>query len=789
MATTTPTDAAPRASSGRVGPAPALYGVLVFALFLAVYFLSGASALVYEVVWTRLLSLVFGVTLHAISAVLASFMAGLALGSLAAGRLADRVRAPLIYYAALEVIIGLLGLASLAAIRELTPVYVWLFKASGGSHEVANALRFALACGALLLPTAAMGATLPFIVRASLQILPKVGENVSLLYAVNTAGAALGTLAAGFLLVGQLGFQESVYVAAGLNSLAGVFALALALAIAPSVRRHQAAAAAEASPEASKPAVPGGVVAAVLLVMAGSGFCSLAYEVVWFRILDLFLNGTVYAFSIMLATFLVGLAMGSALIRGVIGRSWNWVAVLGLLQLLIAFQAVSSQYAIGAIPEFRDAIVGGLFLSPVVGRPVMVMALACVLVLLPLAVLAGMTFPVAAQALLGGRRAAGALIGGLNFSNTVGAIAGSLAGGFWLLPVLGSQNSLTALAAVNVLMAVALLWVGFAPRPRLRLVLPLLALGMALYPAAAPNMMRAVFAGLFKDYELIWFQEGIENTVSVQRHRDGYQVMFLNNRSQAFDAPAMVSYHELIGHLPMLLHPQPKNALVIGMGGGATPGAVSRYRDTEVDVVELSPSVVEGATYFKHINNDLHAQPNVHITVDDGRNFLLLTDRRYDVITADVIQAHHAGSGNLYSREYFELAKNVLRDDGVMVQWVNPALPVQHALITRTFTEVFPHVSIWYYGSLMIGSKQPQDLGREQMQRRFDQPGVLENARRINLSSAADLLTQYSGDREAFRQNAGPGPVLTDNRPLTEYFRSAPDAGREREAAGEGALR
>lgn len=779
MATMTPIGAS---EGNRPGPGPrAIHAVLIFALFLAVYFVSGASALIYEVVWTRLLSLVFGVTLYAISAVLASFMAGLALGSVAAGRMADRVRSPLVCYAVLEVLIGVLGLASLIAIRELTPVYLWLYKASGDSQGLAHGLRFVLACAALLLPTAAMGATLPFIVRASLQLVPKVGENVSLLYATNTAGAAVGTMAAGFFLVGQLGFQESVFVAAGLNLAAGVFALLLAIVVAPLQRRRQAAPADQAAPleGAASPAAPAPT-ALVLVAMLISGFCALAYEVVWFRILDLFLNGTVYAFSTMLATFLVGLALGSALIRAVIGSAWNWVLVLGILQLLIGAQAIAAEFLVGGVPGFRDALAESPALAPLFGRPVVAMALASVAVLLPLAILLGMTFPVAAQALAGGRRTIGELVGGLNASNTVGAIAGSLAGGFLLLPVLGSQSSLTALALVNVAVAGALFWVAAQRRPRLRLALPLL--GLALLPVgAAPNMVVDVYKGLFKGHELIWYEEGLENTVSIQRHQDGYNVMYLNNRSQAFDAPAMVAYHELIGHLPMLLHPGPKDALVIGMGGGATAGAVSRYKDTNVDVVELSPSVVRGATFFHHINNQLHNQSNVQLKVDDGRNYMLLTDKRYDVITADVIQAYHAGSGNLYSREYYELAKRVLRDDGVMVQWVSTALPVQHTLIVRTFMEVFPNVSFWYHGSLMIGSKQPQELTPERLQKRFDQPGVTENAKRMNLGSAADLLTQYSGDREAFRKNVGNGPVLTDNRPLTEYFRAVPQAAKERE--------
>ena len=774
-------------------PIGSLGSVAVFVVLLGVFFLSGASALIYEVVWTRLLALVFGVTLYAISAVLASFMAGLALGSYLAGRLADRSHSPLLVYAGLEIGIAILGLGSLPAIKFSTPIYVWLFAITGDSAALATSARFLGACIILLLPTSLMGATLPFMVRASLQFLPKLGENLSLLYALNTAGAAAGTLAAGFVLIGELGLYGAVYVAAGLNLAAGLVALGLARFMTPmadsldtapggaagssragtALRRAQGERDFQSGREGDfhhnlwSPATT-----AVLVAFGLSGWCALAYEVIWFRILDLFFNGTVYAFSIMLSTFLVGLAVGSAVSRAFIGRPWNWIAVLGGLEVGIGLQAISTHVTVPQIPAVRDALLSVPALSPLLERPVFAMALVGVLILLPLAVILGMTFPVAAQALATERHSVGTLIGRLNAANTVGAILGSLAGGFWLLPVLGSSRSLTLLAAVNIGVGLLLLQFSLDRRVWFRWALPLTA-AVALLPGFAPDFVPSVLSGLFKNHEMLWHEEGLENTVSVQKQRTlGHTFLYLNSRGQASDEPGLVRFHQFIGHLPMLLHPDPKDALVIGLGGGATPGAISRYGETQVDVVELSPSVVRAAGFFGHINNSILVRSNARIIVDDGRNYLLLTRKKYDVITADLILSHHAGAGNLYSAEYFTLVKAALQDDGIMAQWADIEAPSYH-LIARTFMSVFPYVTFWEGGTVLIGSKQPLDLTPQTIQRRLDRPGARAGVEHVG-ARADDVLRRYTDDKAAFSRLLGEGLLLTDDRPLTEYFRSAP---------------
>ena len=781
--------------------------IAIFSLFLLMFFGSGVSALMYQVVWTRSLALLFGVTLHAISAVLASFMAGMALGSFLVGRMADQVRRPLLYYGIMEIAIGLSAAVSLPAIAAITPAYVQLHETLEGSETTLGVVRFLMACGVMLVPTALMGATLPFMVRASLVHLSKVGENISLLYALNTAGAATGVLLAGFVMIGSFGLQTTVHTGVAINLAIGVVALVLTLA---TLRLTNAAAVATAVTGERAgvmrrltgvlrrgAATPGlrpihvagrGTAAAVLFGIGVSGFCALAYEVIWFRILDLFLNGTTYAFTVMLVTFLVGLAGGSALTRFIIGFRWNWALVLGLLQFGIGALALWALEFIPHLPVWRDELVAMPQLAPLLGRPVFTMAAVVALALLPLSILLGMTFPVAAQALAHERGKEGAHIGSLNASNTLGAIGGSLAGGLVLVPLVGSQTSMLLLAAINLSISVLLTAVALWHHRVWRLAAVGVAGGFLLLSGNKPaDIYPELFANLFKGHTLLWYEEGIENTVSVQRHPEGYKVMYMNSREQAYDHPAPVQYHQLIAQLGMVLHPDPKEVLVIGLGGGATPGALSRFRDAQIDVVELSPSVVHAAVAeFAHINNDVLNQPNVTLKLDDGRNHLLLSGKKYDVITADIIQAHHAGSGNLYSREYFSLVKGSLKEGGLFVQWVNPGLSQIYPLVVRTIADVFPGATLMYSGTLVVASTGP--VTQEQVEAvarlRFAQPGVVDAVRDQAYFrapgdaevSAQGVIANYHAALDRVVAGMPPGPMLTDDRPLTEYFRSIPGA-------------
>jgi spermidine synthase len=270
-----------------------------------------------------------------------------------------------------------------------------------------------------------------------------------------------------------------------------------------------------------------------------------------------------------------------------------------------------------------------------------------------------------------------------------------------------------------------------------------------------------------------WRDEGPQTAVSV-RASQFQHVLYLDGLHQANDGPEMVQLHRTIGHLPLVLHPNPKEALVIGLGGGATSGAVSQHRGTRVQIVELSESVRKAAPFFAHVNYDVLNQPNVRIRVDDGRNFLLLTGHRYDVVMADVIRPQHAGSAALYSLEYYTLARQALQEDGVMIQWIDQRLPEnQYQMLLRTFLRAFPYATAWADGAFFVGSESPYAIDRRLLGERLASrtPGA---AARSGVATPEDLLRLFTATDEELRRYAGDGPIVTDDHPYIEFFRSLP---------------
>jgi spermidine synthase len=251
-------------------------------------------------------------------------------------------------------------------------------------------------------------------------------------------------------------------------------------------------------------------------------------------------------------------------------------------------------------------------------------------------------------------------------------------------------------------------------------------------------------------------------------------VLYLDGLHQANDQPAMVRLHRAIGHLPMVLHGAPKAALVVGMGGGATPGAVSQHAGAHVQIVELSDSVRKAAPHFAHVNYDLLNRPNVDIRIDDGRNYLSLTDRRFDVITADVIQPGHAGAGFVYSKEYFTLVRNALHENGVVLQWIGLRPSVEYKLIMRTFLEVFPHATLWYDANFMIGTLKPLAIDPAALERMRQHPETREALDAVGLKQFDDLRGWFTAGADEMRAFVGDGPLLTDDHPLVEYHHWLP---------------
>ena len=731
-------------------------------ILLLLFFCSGVCGLVYQVLWLRLLALIFGVTVYAASTVLAAFMAGLAGGSAIAGRVVARVKRPLFVFGVAEILIGIAALVTPVALDAAAGLYSAVYPLTGGSLPVLTLARLITGFVVLLAPTMLMGMTLPVLSASALVRGSAFGTRVSALYAVNTAGAVCGAVLTGYYLIGAIGIQRSFLLAASLNALIGIVAILLSRR----VERHD-----EGTTIGEAPVAPvtvnvstGPHPATIGAVVAISGFVALALEIVWFRTLVQYLAATTYAFTTMLATVLAGIAIGGAIASPLLRRHGDWTSRLVFIQLGAAVAVLVSAIFLGW-SYGHGWRTGGDWQASAAA-------------ILPVAVLMGLAFPVAihlaASPVAGDSPARIAeRVGRLYSLNVLGAIAGALVGGFVLLPLLGARRALIVMAALYGASALLLIW-RHQHRSRLIVATAVATAAFAYLATRVPDPFDAAYARRHgQDMREFWREEGVQTAVSV--HASQFRrSLYLDGLHQANDTPDMVRLHRIIGHLPMMLHPAPKDALVIGLGGGATPGAVSQHPGTNVQIVELSDSVRKAASFFAHVNYDVLNQPHVRLRVDDGRNFLTLSAEKFDVITADIIQPVHAGAGNLYSREYFTLVRNALKPGGVVLQWIGHREPTQYALIMRTFLEVFPHATLWFDGNLMVGSLEPLRIDSDIFAGKRAAPHAAAALDEVGLRSFDELLSWYTAGPDAMRRFVGPGPVLTDDQPLVEYHRSLP---------------
>lgn len=743
-----------------------IHPIIVFPLLLLLYGLSGAAALVYQVLWVRLLGLTFGVTVHAAATVLASFMAGLAIGSTIGGRLADRTRRPLRTFGLIELGAGLTALASPALLGAVQSLYVrWHPGTSEGDLRL-TLLRFLLSALIVIVPAILMGATLPVVVRAA-RAYAGHAARLGVLYGTNTIGAMIGTLAAGLWMIPAIGLWRSFLSAAAINAAVGLTAMVAGRAAAQPADTGNSEL---RIPNSELLLPPRWATASIVLL---SGFVALALEVVWFRVLAaIILRPTTYAFTIMLAAVLAGIGLGSYVSGLIMRRSRRWGLWLAAAEIgtgaaaLLSFRGMAwsldvmrwaNDVIARYLPDHLAPLLVGTFLS-----------------IFPAALMMGIALPIALASWTSGGAHPGRRLGNIYALNVAGSIAGSLAGGFVLLPLLGSHRSLVLLSVLMIAGAFLLI-AGLSLRAKLGLTLAAGAL-TAIGIVTLPDLYDVILPLRYRGQETLWRKEGIQTTVAIteQRTRAGLQrSMLLNGLHQANDSAGMVAFHKHLALLPLALHPNPHALLSVGLGGGATPGGASEYPGLQVDVVELSSAVVEGARFFAHVNNDLLNKPNVRVMVGDGRTHLLVTRRKYDIVTADAIIPTHAGAGALYSADYYRMVKRVLAPRGLVAQWVGPTGTEQWKMLVRTFLSVFPDATLWS-GQILIGGHGPLELDRGELLIKEQIPEAMRILGRDGTLPLSVLLTRFTAGPDELRAFVGDGPILTDDQPRVEYFLSLP---------------
>lgn len=755
--------------------------ILIILLFSA----SGIAALLYQFVWIRMLSHLLGGTSLAISSVLAVFMGGLALGSRFFGHRGDSVRRPLRLYAWLEVGIGVLGALVPVLILAIPPLYVWLARSLPAAIPL---VRILVAVVLLLPPTFLMGGTLPVLSRFVVRNADRLGRSLGILYAANTAGAVLGAFLAGFVLVEALGLLACTALAVAVN-------LVIALAVfvvdrgegdAPPVAASPPTA---ASPRAAQPA-PGSQPSelggrALALAFGLSGFAALGYEIHWTRALQHFLGNSTYAFSAMLTTFLLGLSGGGWVGGWLADRVSERARWLGWVQVGVGLAVAAT---VPLIWNVLPRLAGEAFLTPTgVDWNTFLLRrfLIAFLVISPPTFLIGMTFPIVNRIGVREMSRLGHGVGTLYFANTVGAILGSLAAGFLVLPLLGPKGGILATACLSAAIGVG---IHFARKRRpvaktgrdharfeRQLAAGLLAV-LILIAVPLERSGRGIYADTQESGDQVLFDaEDPIAATRVYEKPNGDRHIAVDGHRIGGSAIGMLRKEQVLAHLPLLLVPKAERVLAVGMGSGITLGSLSMYEEIRsLTCVEIVPSVRKGAEFFDRFNQNVFQDPRLTVEIEDGVQFLLTTRDRFDIISSDSkINPHYVGNAPLLALDYYELCRDRLTDDGVMVQWLPLHLPESiMRMVTRSFVDAFPHSAVFWhypYNVIQVGSRSPITMDMDRARAFAANERLASELASLQLENPEATASLFVTSDEALRAALGEGAINTWMRPQLEF--------------------
>jgi spermidine synthase len=746
---------------------------------LLIYFGSGACSLIDEVIWVRLLKLTLGNTVYASGIVVSVFMGGLALGALLMGRYADRVRRPLKLYVLLELGVTVSALAVPLLLVGADRIYRWVFVNLEPSPWLLLVMQSIVSAALLLVPTLLMGSTLPLLARHVTTLADRAGRLVGRLYAVNMFGAVAGCYLAGFYFIRIAGVMGSLYIAAAVNLLVALGGWILS-------RREPSAAAAPAKtptlPERTE-LRPGAIrhlaLAAAVLV---SGLVSIGYEIVWFRSLGLLVGGYTYVFSAVLTVYLignvVGVWIGSRLSRRIerpLPVYGSTLACLGLLGVVHVTWAGKWYTELApAASESLDGLVrwlgSGTTAAPFVH--------AVPLFLLP-SIVMGIGFPLALQAWAQARQRVGYSTGTVYGINTIGAVLGGLLTSFLLIPGLGLQWAVTLLGLSAVWSGVLVIGTSLDPARKLaRGLAALVGIGLTgtVFVLPADGVERHFVLDL--DGEILAVHEGATTTVAVTANDAGLRLTS-DNLIIAGDG-ADRSAQQTLGHLGMLLNPRARKVLSVGFGGGETTACLARHEPERIDCVEIAPELVHIALeHFEHINLGDRLGEAVNMIYMDARNFLHLTDRRYDLIINDSNNHDLSGSAPLFTREHFRAALDHLAPGGLFITKLHYRAHPRSSLesVLGTFVDAFPHVTVWFPVTkpfamfYLVGSLEPQRFSPGEIDRLLQRDDIRQSAAFLHWRSSFDLLSCYVGDEQDLPPFLGEFRLNTERRPFVEFNR------------------
>ena len=750
------------------------------------FVVSGATGLIYEVLWARMLGLVFGATTLAVSTVLAAFMGGLALGSAVAGKLALRIKKPLATYGWMEIGIAAYALLVPLLFRLIDHVYALIWQQFQPGFFAFSLWRFFLSGLVLLVPTTLMGATLPVLAAAVVHSSGRNSNSVTRLYACNLAGAILGTLAAGFILLPTIGVRTTIVFAAVLNVVVGVIAIVLQ-------RKAGSAGVEQTGTEVDGPTIDFGSSRFWIFAAVMSGFVTISTQVSWTRVLTMIIGSSTYAFSIVVALFLIGLAAGAWLVARK-DRSEKLRGMILKVELLTAISLVVSLFVLNKLPvlliylglRFQTASWAGLLALQIVS--------ATLLILVP-ALLMGMVMPLVLVWASNDRTRAVARVGRSYAVNTIGAIAGAFIAGFVLIPNTSTRFTLLLAATCCLLVAgVAYRPLGGDPALKRSLAIGVSLVFVIVIFVVAPRMNLADLSiGAYDSlvrvlaqtregtreetgqddaaavHQLLMYQEGPTATVSVRRDQNTVS-MAINGRTNASDSVYDMPTQVMLGQIPLLIAPKIDTGLIIGYATGVTVGAMLQSPIQSVTCVELEPGTVAGSKFFDHVNNRPLDDPRTSLIIDDARAFLRVTPNRYDMIVSEPSHPWVPGVANLFTQEFFELGRARLNDEGIFVQWVQIYQLSTESLrsVLATYTQVFPHVLVFRVGGLnkgkdllLVGSNRPLSLDR--LPERFMDRRMASEMARVDLKSEADVKGWFVCDESRLGPAVAGAKINTDD--------------------------
>lgn len=727
----------------------------------ACFLLSGFAALLYQTAWMRQFSTVFGTSELAIATVLSAYMGGLALGAALAGKYIVRVTRPVFTYGVLEAAVA----ASALMVPLLLGLASWAYSlVLGGQPEPPDAsglgqpiFYFIVAFIVLAMPTACMGATLPLLTRYVVTAESQIGTRVGALYAINTAGAVIGTLVAAFVLLPMIGLQGTVWIGVAVNFLVFCLAVLIAKRMTDSPQHLPE----ETQTDSPQPELSPGWLRSnlILPIMLFSGTTSFVYEVLWTRLLSHILGGSVAAFATMLASFLSGIAIGSAVASRWATSSARSIQAFVIVQLFIAFTSIAIYQWLHLLIPSEEGLRGNVGIA--------------IAILLPATLFIGATFPLAVRIYATSAQSAARSSARVYSWNTVGAIFGAAFAGFFLIPALKYEGTIKAVVLTNMFLALVMSFFIAHKRPMVSGAISLVFVGIlfAYQPHMPEQILRSSPIDGRAEGEILYYDVGRSSTV-LMTSQDGILGLRNNGLPEAGTAfrgsPPQRDTQVMLATLPSVIRPDAESMLIVGFGGGNAVTGVSPGV-TEIDVIELEPRVIDAVRLTAELSqNEPLADPRLNLYINDARSALSLTEKSYDAIISQPSHPWTAGASHLYTREYMQLAADHLTNDGVFLQWMAAEFLTESLFrsLCATMLEVFDHMKVYqlFPGVLFfVGSQQPIEAELEMVQtgRPIEDYPVFYYQRGI--ASAEDLLAGLFLDTEGARRFSAGASLLTDN--------------------------